>query len=311
MDNKAIANVLYETADLQEIDGQDSFRIRSYRNAAQAIENSVAADQGHHRRPRTGAGHSRHRQENAAEFAGTSQRRQALRPRRTAEEISSLDAAVAEDSRARPQDHRPDLERLPGQRRRWRRETGPRRQDSRTAAHGRKARSQAAEGHRRLSPHQRTLPDRRRRNRSRKTHGIPQQVSGHRKDHACRLAAPRTRNRRRSRHSRHRPGLRVRRRTPESHRLRRAISAAHGRHRQRRQQNQFSPAQRHAGGRSPASARIFRRGHAVFHRLEGAQRRPASARAEDGIHPQRIQPGHARGRETGRAEKPKKKSTPS
>jgi DNA polymerase (family X) len=39
MDNKAIAGILYETADLQEIDGQDSFRIRSYRNAAQAIEN--------------------------------------------------------------------------------------------------------------------------------------------------------------------------------------------------------------------------------------------------------------------------------
>src|SRR2546427_2343006 len=39
MDNKAIAGVLYETADLLEIDGQDSFRIRSYRNAAQAIEN--------------------------------------------------------------------------------------------------------------------------------------------------------------------------------------------------------------------------------------------------------------------------------
>ena len=38
MDNKAIANILYETADLLEIDGQDSFRIRSYRNAAQAIE---------------------------------------------------------------------------------------------------------------------------------------------------------------------------------------------------------------------------------------------------------------------------------
>jgi len=38
MDNKAIATILYETADLLEIDGQDSFRIRSYRNAAQAIE---------------------------------------------------------------------------------------------------------------------------------------------------------------------------------------------------------------------------------------------------------------------------------
>ncbi len=40
MDNKSIATVLYETADLLEIDGQDSFRIRSYRNAAQAIENN-------------------------------------------------------------------------------------------------------------------------------------------------------------------------------------------------------------------------------------------------------------------------------
>jgi DNA polymerase (family 10) len=41
VDNKAIANILYETADLLEIDGQDSFRIRSYRNAAQAIENNT------------------------------------------------------------------------------------------------------------------------------------------------------------------------------------------------------------------------------------------------------------------------------
>jgi DNA polymerase (family 10) len=38
MDNKAIAGILHETADLLEIDGQDSFRIRSYRNAAEAIE---------------------------------------------------------------------------------------------------------------------------------------------------------------------------------------------------------------------------------------------------------------------------------
>jgi len=38
MDNKAIAGIFYETADLLEIDGQDSFRIRSYRNAAEAVE---------------------------------------------------------------------------------------------------------------------------------------------------------------------------------------------------------------------------------------------------------------------------------
>jgi DNA polymerase (family X) len=39
VDNKAIAGILYETADLLEIDAADSFRIRSYRNVAQAIEN--------------------------------------------------------------------------------------------------------------------------------------------------------------------------------------------------------------------------------------------------------------------------------
>ncbi|MGA2990827.1 MAG: PHP domain-containing protein [Candidatus Korobacteraceae bacterium] len=38
MDNKAIASILYETADLMEIAGEDSFRIRSYRNAAESIE---------------------------------------------------------------------------------------------------------------------------------------------------------------------------------------------------------------------------------------------------------------------------------
>jgi DNA polymerase (family 10) len=38
MDNKAIAGILHETAALLEIDGADSFRIRSYRNAAEAIE---------------------------------------------------------------------------------------------------------------------------------------------------------------------------------------------------------------------------------------------------------------------------------
>jgi DNA polymerase (family 10) len=38
VDNKSIAGIFYETADLMEVDGQDSFRIRSYRNAAEAIE---------------------------------------------------------------------------------------------------------------------------------------------------------------------------------------------------------------------------------------------------------------------------------
>ena len=38
MENKEIARCLFETADLMEIAGEDSFRIRSYRNGATAIE---------------------------------------------------------------------------------------------------------------------------------------------------------------------------------------------------------------------------------------------------------------------------------
>ncbi|MGB8886703.1 MAG: DNA polymerase/3'-5' exonuclease PolX [Candidatus Korobacteraceae bacterium] len=38
MDNKAIAHIFYETADLMEVNGDDSFRIRSYRRAAEALE---------------------------------------------------------------------------------------------------------------------------------------------------------------------------------------------------------------------------------------------------------------------------------
>src|SRR5262247_1354312 len=38
MDNRTVATILYETADLMEIRGDDPFRIRSYRRAAEAIE---------------------------------------------------------------------------------------------------------------------------------------------------------------------------------------------------------------------------------------------------------------------------------
>jgi DNA polymerase (family 10) len=39
MENREIARLLAETADLMEIAAEDSFRIRSYRNGASAIEN--------------------------------------------------------------------------------------------------------------------------------------------------------------------------------------------------------------------------------------------------------------------------------
>ena len=38
MENREFARLLYETADLMEVAGEDSFRIRSYRNAAGVIE---------------------------------------------------------------------------------------------------------------------------------------------------------------------------------------------------------------------------------------------------------------------------------
>src|SRR3954464_7480672 len=38
LENKEIARLLWETADLMEIAGEDSFRIRSYRNGATAVE---------------------------------------------------------------------------------------------------------------------------------------------------------------------------------------------------------------------------------------------------------------------------------
>ncbi|HWX55613.1 MAG TPA: DNA polymerase/3'-5' exonuclease PolX [Verrucomicrobiae bacterium] len=38
MDNKAIANIFYETAELMKVAAEDSFRIRSYEKAAEAIE---------------------------------------------------------------------------------------------------------------------------------------------------------------------------------------------------------------------------------------------------------------------------------
>ena len=41
MDNATMARLLEETADLLEIDGGDSFRVRSYRRAAEAAEQTT------------------------------------------------------------------------------------------------------------------------------------------------------------------------------------------------------------------------------------------------------------------------------
>ena len=92
MDNKAIAGILYETADLLEIDGQDSFRIRSYRNAAEAIEaqtQQIADLIGEPKKvlaiPGIGKGM-------LPEPAGNVQRGQTFAARRIAQEISPVNA---------------------------------------------------------------------------------------------------------------------------------------------------------------------------------------------------------------------------
>ena len=41
MDNRSIAQLLAETADLLEISNGDPFRIRSYRRAAEAVESTT------------------------------------------------------------------------------------------------------------------------------------------------------------------------------------------------------------------------------------------------------------------------------
>ena len=41
MDNSTVSHLFNETADLMEIDGADSFRVRSYRRAAEAVEQTT------------------------------------------------------------------------------------------------------------------------------------------------------------------------------------------------------------------------------------------------------------------------------
>ena len=70
MDNKTMARLLAETADLIEIDGADSFRIRSYRRAAEAAEQTTVDLTEAARRYRAPAGDRRHRQKHGRQTPG-------------------------------------------------------------------------------------------------------------------------------------------------------------------------------------------------------------------------------------------------
>ena len=106
MDNKAIAGILYETADLLEIDGADSFRIRSYRNAARGDRSPAPANLRPDRRTQAGPGDSgigKGMLTNLQEMFREGRLAVACRP---IEEVSAFDARVAEDARFGAEDHR-------------------------------------------------------------------------------------------------------------------------------------------------------------------------------------------------------------
>ena len=158
----------------------DSFRIRSYRNAAQAIENLTEQIKdiiGEPKKvlaiPGIGKGMLLNLQE-LFKDGRLSMQAELLK------KYHPSMLAAAEDPGPGTEDDCADLERLPGLRRRWRGKTGARRQDSRTAAHGREARTKAAEGDRRLSPHLRTISHRRRRGRGQQAHRVSREVPRHR-----------------------------------------------------------------------------------------------------------------------------------
>ncbi len=70
MDNPTMARLLEQTADLLEIDGGDGFRIRSYRRAAEAAEQTTVDLMDAASDTARLLGDSRHRQGDGREPAG-------------------------------------------------------------------------------------------------------------------------------------------------------------------------------------------------------------------------------------------------
>ncbi len=106
VDNKTMARLLAETADLMEIDGADSFRIRSYRRAAEAAEQTTVdlgalAGDTAQLLEIDGIGKGM-----AARLQSIAAYRHAAAARRTARQVRSGRAGVTEASRHGPQDGR-------------------------------------------------------------------------------------------------------------------------------------------------------------------------------------------------------------
>ncbi len=161
MENIAIARLLDETASLLEIDAADAFRIRSYRRAAEAVEQqttqlaALATSDPKALLAIPGIGKGM-----AANICLHGGDRRPSRPRRAAHQIQTHHAGAASPPRHGAENSRARLVRARRLRHRRPRSRRARRQAGRAPAHGREIHRQTPQGHRRLPPQLRPLPHR-------------------------------------------------------------------------------------------------------------------------------------------------------
>ena len=295
LENQEIARVLWETADLMEIAGEDSFRIRSYRNGATAVEGYPERIADILRDPEPQCHRdSRNRQGAGARSGGDRGARLLRAARPAAAEVPSHGPRVPQDSGARSQEHRAHLRALPHQHHRRAGAPLPGAEAARAAAHGRQAGREGAALHRAIPPAQRPLPAELCGSRG---GGIDRGAgagSGRRSRHARRQPAARARNGGRSRPAGHRP-----RRPRRARALCDLPARGRGAGPRREQGQRQSGPRRLAGGCARAGAREFRRRAAILHRQQGPQRGHPHARREDGAEAQRVRPVPRGGRYPG------------
>ena len=205
MENREIARMLSETADLMEIAGEDGFRIRSYRNAASAIEGYPERIDDILRNP------ERKVTEIPGIGKGIASVLEEIGKRGSFEKRDELLRAVpahapraAEDPGPRPQGHRAALPALQG---RHHRRSGAHLQGTETAraaAHGREARREGAQVHRAVPAAHRPIPAELRQKAADELIPYLSEGGGLDQDRRRRQPAPRQGDHRRSRSSRHR-----------------------------------------------------------------------------------------------------------
>ena len=301
MDNKAIATLLHETADLLEIDGQDSFRVRSYRNAAEAIEalpqqisDLIQEPKKLLEVPGIGKGMQANllmlfkdgKIEAHAELLKKYRpsmlellKIQGLGPKTialiwSAYQVSDLEGVekLAREGKIRE---------LPRMGEKHEAKLLKAIEDYRRIG-GRFLLDKAEELAEKLTEYLLAVP------------GIEKVTP------ALRCGADAKRWEISISSSRARVALRMNR--ARTHSTSAALSGIDGSNRAGRKQSQLPASQRHAGGRAPAGSGVVWSGDAIFHRIEGSQRGATPTRTEDGLHAQRVQPGDARRREAGGAQ---------